>query len=174
MKTKKIVISALLLAIGALLHAITPAFMGMQADFSLIMLFIVVYLNKDDYKISLIAGVITGIFAAATTKFPGGQIPNLIDKFITVNIIFIFINLLSRKLNKNIYMAIAFILGTLFSGMTFLISAGVLVGLPSKLTILIASSVLPAVVVNVIFGMIIFKVVEKSLKIYEVRSIKKV
>ena len=86
MNTQKLVVNALLLAIGAMLHQLTPALgLPMQPDFALAMLFIIMILNKDDYKTSLVAGIITGIFTSMTTKFPGGQIPNVIDKIVTMN-----------------------------------------------------------------------------------------
>ena len=43
-------------------------------------------INKDSYKTCLVAGIIAGIFAGMTSAFPGGQIPNVIDKFIHSNI----------------------------------------------------------------------------------------
>ena len=71
LNTKKMVINALLLAIGAILHQITPALgLPMQPDFALAMLFIIMIINNNDYKITLISAIITGIFTALTTKFP--------------------------------------------------------------------------------------------------------
>ena len=56
------VINALLLAIGAILHQITPALgLPMQPDFALAMLFIIMIINNNDYKITLISAIITGI-----------------------------------------------------------------------------------------------------------------
>lgn len=90
MKTKKITTNSILLAIGLILHQITPTLgLPMQPDFALAMLFIVMMLNKDDYKTCVISAIVTGIFTALTTKFPGGQIPNLLDKFITANFIYL-------------------------------------------------------------------------------------
>lgn len=89
-KTKKMIINALLLGIGAILHQITPALgLPMQPDFTLIMLFIIMMVNKDNYKTCLISGIITGIFTAMTTKFPGGQLPNVVDKIFTAFIVFL-------------------------------------------------------------------------------------
>ena len=74
LNTKKMVMNALLLAIGAILHQITPALgLPMQPDFALAMLFIIMIINDNDYKTSLICAIITGVFTALTTKFPGGQ-----------------------------------------------------------------------------------------------------
>ena len=69
MNTKKMATNAILIAIGAILHQVTPPF-GMQADFSLAMLFIIIVFNKD-YKTTLLCGIIMAVFAALTTKTPG-------------------------------------------------------------------------------------------------------
>ena len=51
LNTKKMVINALLLAIGAILHQITPALgLPMQPDFALAMLFIIMIINKKNRK----------------------------------------------------------------------------------------------------------------------------
>ena len=81
--TRKMVLNALLLGIGLVLHQIEPTIFGIKPDMTLIMLFTIMILNKDDYKTCLVCGIIAGIFAGITTSFPGGQVPNVIDKFIT-------------------------------------------------------------------------------------------
>ena len=96
-KYKKMVMNALLLAIGAILHQITPALgLPMQPDFALAMLFIIMIINDNDYKTSLICAIITGVFTALTTKFPGGQLPNIIDKIVTVNVMFLVIIIINK------------------------------------------------------------------------------
>ena len=90
--SKKIALNSLLLAIGLLLHQLTPVIgLPIQPDITLIMLFEIMIINREDYKTSLICGIVTGIFTALTTKFPGGQLPNIIDKVITTNIIYLVI-----------------------------------------------------------------------------------
>lgn len=173
-KTKKMIINALLLGIGAILHQITPALgLPMQPDFALVMLFIIMILNRGDYKISLIAGIITGIFTGMTTKFPGGQLPNMIDKIITVNLVFLIIIsinklkvLKSMTENKRriVESIIVFPIGTLISGVTFLLFANILVGLPAGFTSLFILIVLPAIVINLIVGLMIFKIISTSMK----------
>ena len=80
MNTKKMIIDAILIAIGVVLHVLAPSIgLPMQPDFALAMLFIIMLLNKD-YKTTLFTGIILGIFTALTTKSPGGQLPNIIDK----------------------------------------------------------------------------------------------
>lgn len=174
MNTKKITINAILLGIGALLHQITPALgLPMQPDFSLMMLFIIMILNKNDYKVTLTASIITGLFTAMTTKFPGGQIPNFIDKVVTANIIYFImfaldkiniLNKLGEQKRKNIILLIVFPFGTLISGSIFLLSALVIVGLPASFTVLFVAVVLPATIINLFAGMFLYNIVELSLK----------
>lgn len=173
-KTKKIVMNALLLAIGALLHQITPTLgFPMQPDFALAMLFIIVIINKDDYKMCLGAAIVTGIFTAMTTKFPGGQIPNIVDKIITVNCVYLIVYFLCKiryihNLQEEVknYVIVGFILptGTLISGMVFLLSAQIIVGLPAEFTSLLIIVVLPAIIINFIAGLFLYKIVNLSLK----------
>ena len=174
LNTKKMVINALLLAIGAILHQITPALgLPMQPDFALAMLFIIMIINNNDYKITLISAIITGIFTALTTKFPGGQLPNIIDKLVTANIMFLVITLINKmcdfikitnKLQNNILVLLTFPIGTLVSGVTFLISAQLIVGLPANFSMLFITIVIPAVLINTIGGFILYHVISLSLK----------
>ena len=174
LNTKKMVINALLLAIGAILHQITPALgLPMQPDFALAMLFIIMIINNNDYKITLISAIITGIFTALTTKFPGGQLPNIIDKLVNANIMFLVITLINKmcdfikitnKLQSNILVLLTFPIGTLVSGVTFLISAQLIVGLPANFSMLFITIVIPAVLINTIGGFILYHVISLSLK----------
>lgn len=171
--TKKLIINALLLGIGAILHQITPTLgIPMQPDFALAMLFIVMIINFGDYKTALISGIVTGIFTALTTKFPLGQVPNIIDKIITVNLVYMLMIFIKQFIKKEfkIYniktsiIILIFSLGTLISGTTFLISAQILVGLPMSFTILFTTTVLPAILINSIAGIFLYKIVVFSLK----------
>ena len=174
LNTKKMVINALLLAIGAILHQITPTLgLPMQPDFALAMLFIIMIINNNDYKITLISAIITGIFTALTTKFPGGQLPNIIDKLVTANIMFLVITLINKmcdfikitnKLQSNILVLLTFPIGTLVSGVTFLISAQLIVALPATFSMLFITIVIPAVLINTIGGFILYHVISLSLK----------
>ena len=159
--TKKMAANAILIAIGAILHQITPPF-GMQADFSLAMLFIIIVLNKD-YKTTLTCGIIIGVFAALTSKTPGGQIPNIIDKFITCNVIYLILLPLRNKISKIKQMTLILPLGTLISGAIFLTALMIIAGLPGGMSFeaLIIAVVIPTMVANTILGIIIFKIVEK-------------
>lgn len=170
---KKMIINALLLAIGAILHQITPALgLPMQPDFALAMLFIIMIINNNDYKTSLIAAIITGIFTALTTKFPGGQLPNIIDKIVTVNLMYIILLSLNKiikyininNIKEKLLVIISFPLGTLISGTTFLLSAQYIVGLPADFSILFVTVVIPALFINTIGGFILYEAISISLK----------
>ena len=175
MNTKKLVLNSVLLGIGLVLHQIEPAVFGVKPDMTLIMLFTIMIINKNDYKTCLICGIIAGIFDGMTTSFPGGQIPNIIDKFLTTNISFIivmamykapFMKKLTEKNQDFIVSNILMSLGTATSGFIFLTSAQILVGLPGNmnLSMLFIAVVVPAVVVNVIVGAIVFKVIHVTMK----------
>ena len=167
MDVKKIAMNSLLLGVGLILHQIEPAIFGVKPDMTLIMLFSIMLLNKKDYKTCLICGIITGIFSAMTTTFPGGQIPNLIDKFITVNIMYLLMTILFKIKNSDTFVSIVMlVLGTIISGFIFLYSAQLIVGLPGgmNLSALFIAVVLPAVLINLIIGTVMFKAIRTIIK----------
>lgn len=161
---KKLTINAILIAIGAILHQITPAIgLPMQPDLALAMLFIIIVLNKD-YKTTLISGLVIGIFTSLTTKFPGGQLPNIIDKVVTCNIIYFALLPLRNRLKDITQMAICLPIGTIISGIIFLVSAQFIVGLPSEFMALVKVVVIPAAIMNTVLGIILFKAINIALK----------
>ena len=157
MKTKQLVTNSLLLAVGFLLHYVTPAIgLPMQIDFSLITLILVINLNKNSFSTCLASGVATGIFSGITSKFPLGLVPNIIDKIVTTLVVYFLIKLLDKtSLQSKIKTAVAYAAGTLVSGITFLASALLLVGLPAPFSLLFVTVVIPATIVNTIAGFII-------------------
>lgn len=165
MKAKKLVFNALLLGLGLVLHQLTPAIFGVKPDMSLIMLFVIVMMNHKDYKTCLACGVLAGIFSALTTTFPGGQIPNLIDKCITVNVVYLLL-ILIKPLKSAYKTNIVLIVGTAVSGLIFLYSAQIIVGLPGNMNLyaLYASAVFPAIVINTIVGNIVYKACKLIIK----------
>jgi hypothetical protein len=164
MNLKKLITNSLLLAIGAVLHQITPPIvLGMKPDFSLAMLFIIMILNED-YKSCISAGLIAGILAAATTGFPGGQIPNVIDKLITTNIIFLGLKPFRKVLNNQLKIIVTTAIGTVISGTAFLTLASIMVGLPTSFHVLFLSVVLPASLINTIAGSVLFNAINIALK----------
>lgn len=154
--TKQLVTNSLLLAVGFLLHYITPAIGSMQIDFSLITLILIINLNKNSFSTCLASGVATGIFSGITSKFPLGLIPNIIDKIVTAIAVYLLIKLLDKTaLHSKIKAIVVNAVGTLISGTVFLVSALLLVGLPAPFSVLFITVVIPAIVVNTIAGFII-------------------
>lgn len=165
MNVKKMILNAILIAIGALLHQITPALgLPMQPDFAISMLFIIILINKD-YKTTLISSIIMGIITALTTKFPGGQLPNIIDKLITAHVIYFMFKIMGNKVSDNIKIISALSFGTIVSGLTFLLSASIIVGLPGSFLTLVTVVVLPATIMNIILGTILYKSIGVALKV---------
>ena len=159
MSLKKLVTNSLLLAVGAVLHAITPPILfGMRPDFSLVMLFIIVILNED-YKSCISAGIVAGVLSALTTTFPAGQLPNLIDKFITVNIVFVTMKPFRKVLNNQIKTLVFVPVGTIISGTVFLVCALILTSLPASLKSLFLGVVIPATLINTIVGVVIYNAI---------------
>lgn len=161
---KKNIINSLLLAIGFILHQVAPPiFFGMKPDLSLTMVFIIIILNED-YKTTLIVGIIAGILSALTTTFPGGQPANVIDKIITSNVIYLALLPFRNKLNNQIKIIIFTAIGTVLSGTVFLTAASILVGLPQSFTAMFIAVVLPAALVNTVTAIILFNAIQISLK----------
>ena len=158
--TKQLVTNALLLAVGFLLHYVTPAIgLPMQIDFSLITMILVINLNKNNLGSCIAAGIATGIFSGMTTKFPLGFVPNLIDKIVTTVVAYLLIKLLDKTTLSSKIKAIAVnAVGTLVSGVVFLGSALILVGLPASFGLLFVTVVIPAVVINTIVGCLLNKI----------------
>lgn len=159
MKTKNITLAAIFMAIGLVMHfMVPPIFAGVKPDFLLSMMFMALIIT-DDIKEAILVGLCGGVMSALTTGFPGGQIPNLIEKIITTFFIYYLIKILGNDLNifKTV---LVFSLGTLVSGLVFLFLALFITGqlalfLPSL------SIVLVAMVVNSIFGVVLVNVYKK-------------
>ena len=155
--TKQLVTNALLLAVGFLLHYVTPTLgLPMQIDFSLITLILVITLNRNNFSTCVASGVVAGVFSGITTKFPLGFIPNIIDKITTAIVVYLLIKLLDKTaLHSKIKTIVVNAVGTLISGVVFLVSALLLTGLPAPFSVLFATVVIPATVVNTIAGFLV-------------------
>ena len=160
--TKQLVTNALLLAVGFLLHYVTPAIGSMQIDFSLITLILVINLSKNHFSTCITSGIVTGIFSGITTKFPLGLVPNIIDKIVTTVFIYLLIKLLDKTtLSSKIKSIAVNAVGTLVSGVVFLGSALILVGLPASFGLLFVTVVIPAIVINTVVGFLVSNICEK-------------
>ena len=155
--TKQLTTNSLLLAVGFLLHYVTPAIgLPMQIDFSLITMILVINLNKNNLGSCIASGVVTGIFSGLTTKFPLGLVPNILDKITTAIFVYLLIKLLDKTtLHSKIKAIVVNAVCTLVSGMVFLASALLITGLPAPFFVLFTTVVIPAIVVNTIVGFIV-------------------
>lgn len=164
MNLKKMITSSLLLAIGMILHQITPPILfGMKPDMLLSMMFIAIVIANDK-KMSLLIGLAAGILTAITTTFPGGQLPNIIDKLVTCGAIFLFLKLSGTRIHSQLQMILISVVGTLISGTVFLTSAYVIVGLPGPFFALMLAVVLPATLINTIACSVLFNATTFTLK----------
>ncbi len=136
------VLAGLLLAIGVVLHYITPSTgTPVKPDFLLAMLFLCL-LCFEDAKVGFVAGLAAGVLSGLTTNTPGGFLPNLIDKIITV--------------------------GTIISGSVFLGTAIALGVLPAEVFVAaFVTAVLPATVGNVVLVALLFGALMQTGRLYQ-------
>jgi len=163
MKTKEIALAAILLAAGLVLHSVTPPILGgVKPDF-LLATMVIAILSQPKFRNTLLIGIVAGILAALTTGFPGGQIPNIIDKIASAFLTLALIRV-SVKMHSMVVLGLISGLVTIFSGFVFLSSALLIVGLPAPLSVLFAVVVLPTAVANTISGAVLFKIYHAMVK----------
>lgn len=143
------------MALGLVLHLMVPGiFFGVKPDFLLSMMFISLMI-VGDVKEAVLIGVAGGIMSALTTGFPGGQIPNFIEKIITSLVVFYVI----KAMDKNFSIAkiiLIFALGTMVSGTLFL---SIALTMTKQLNLFIPSypAVLVAMAINAILGIFLYQ-----------------
>ncbi len=156
--------SAILIAIGFLLHQITPGIPflgGMKMDFLLVMLFFSIFM-MESYKEVLAVSLVCGILSALTTTFPGGQVANIIDKVITGAVVFQVNLFLSQKVKTIYRVGLIGLFGTILSGSIF-VSVGLLVsGAPISFTSLFIGIVLPTSVLNAALAVGMEKILDRA------------
>ncbi len=164
MKTKILVSLAMLLGIGAALHFIIPGFFyGMKPDMMLLMMFLAIVLFPEKKNVVVVA-LGCGILSALTTGFPGGQIPNIIDKLVTAFVFYFLITAFKKFSTTVMGVTVFTVICTLISGVVFLGSAYLIVGLPNAFIGLMGAVVLPAILLNGIAMVIIYPIVTNILK----------
>ena len=162
MNTRVLVSLALLVGMGTVLHAVIPGFfLGMKPDMMLTMMFLGIILFPSKQAVGLL-GVTTGVISGITTSFPGGLLPNMIDKPVTA-LIFVSLFLMLRKYRESVSVvsvAVLAAVGTIISGVVFLIAALLLAGLPGSTAFsgLFFAVVLPTAVINTIVMIVIYPI----------------
>lgn len=164
MNLKNNIFTTLLLAIGLIMHQITPGILGgMKFDFLIIFMIIAILLNPN-FKNAILTGLLGGILSAMTTTFPGGQLPNILDKLVTCLVLYFLISTL-KKINLNyVFIGLLGGIGTFVSGMVFLTSALYIVGLPAPLMALVVGIVFPTTIINTIGTVFVYKIVKTAMK----------
>ncbi len=164
MNTKNLVLMSLLVAVGAVLYIIIPGFNGgMKPDFMLTMMFIGILLFPEIKNVFLL-GLSTGIISGLFSTFPGGFVPNIIDKLITALVFFGLVILLKKLANKLATAIVLTCIGTLVSGTVFLSTAIFIFNAGAVFTELFVIVVLPAVLINGIAFFIIYPIVGKLVR----------
>lgn len=161
MNTKKLTITAILIAIGFILHSIVPPIGIIEMDFSLIFMVIAIFVNKDSLLSSVLVGVVTGLLTFISSKSTIA-IANIPDKVITALFIYLIFKFVKdKKLNKLLMFTI-FTLATLASGIIFCLVGNIFTDIPMLL--MLFTGVLPATVINGFSGIILFNLIMKYLR----------
>lgn len=164
MKTKNLVLIAMLLGMGTVLSLILAITnFGMRPDVLLTMMFIAILLFPEARHVLLI-GLLTGFLSGLISTFPGGFIPNIIDKLVTAFVCLALVLALQKVGNAILKAGIVSVLGTLVSGVVFLGAALIIVELPAPFLVLFTTVVLPAVVLNTILIAIVYPIVQSVMK----------
>jgi hypothetical protein len=164
MNLRKNILTALLLAIGFVLHQVIPGIIGsMKFDLMLSFMFVALFINKD-FRGTVLTALVTGFITAMTTTFPGGQIANVVDKLITCLVVYLLIKAAGKyKLNQLSVGVIAFI-GTIVSGTVFLGTALLIFGLPAPFMALFAGIVLPTALSNIFITLFVFNAAKLAIR----------
>ncbi|GEK31591.1 putative tryptophan transport protein [Kurthia zopfii] len=164
MKTKNLVLMALLVAVGAALYLVIPGINGgMKPDFMLTMMFIGILLfpnSRDAFLLAVTTGILSGLFST----FPGGFVPNIIDKFIAAYLFLIAVKLLKSYANNTVSAAVLVGLGTLVSGTVFLSAAILVVGAEIPFLLLFTTVVLPAIAINIVAFVVMYPIITTLVK----------
>lgn len=165
MKVRVLILLALLVGIGAVLHAIIPPiFFGVKPDMLLSMMFLGIFLFPKP-KYVLVLSLATGVMSALTTGAPGGQIANMIDKPLTAFIVLAIFLVLKDRMNLNITAPLLAGVGTIISGSIFITVISIIAGIPEGgLIPLFLMVVLPATAVNALIMLVVYPIVQGIFK----------
>ncbi|HWR61883.1 MAG TPA: tryptophan transporter [Clostridia bacterium] len=164
MNLRKNILIALLLSIGYILHQVVPGTIGsMKFDLMLSFIFVALFINRD-FKSTMLTALLGGFITALTTTFPGGQIPNIIDKIVTCISVYVMLKLFENMKFKQVSTGIIAFAGTIISGTTFLYSALLLAGLPAPFSVLFAGIVLPTAVTNIFVTLVVYNTAKLAIR----------
>ena len=171
MNLRKNILTALLIAMGYILHQVIPGTIGsMKLDIMLSFIFVALLINRD-FKSMILTALLGGAITALTTTFPGGQIPNIIDKLITSIAVYLLIKLFEGFKFKQATIGFIAFIGTIVSGSVFLYSALLIVGLPAPFPVLFVGIVLPTAFANIFVTLIAYNAAKTAIKASGVKYI---
>lgn len=164
MNLRKNIITALLIAIGYIMHQVMPGTIGgMKFDFMLPFIFVALMLDNS-FRGTLLTAMLGGAITALTTSFPGGQIPNIIDKLITCIAVYLLLKAAGKFKNNNIIIGAVAFMGTVISGSVFLYTALMLAGLPAPFMVLFIGIVVPTAVTSIFVTLLVHGGVKVAVK----------
>lgn len=160
-----LVMLALLVGIGTVLHAVMPPLLyGVKPDMLLSMMFLGIILFPKAQYVLLLA-ILSGAMSALTTSIPGGQIANMIDKPITAFIFFGLYLIIRKGVKGPIAAPVLTAVGTIISGSVFVaVILFVLGTLNDAFMALFVTVVLPATLINTIIMVVLYPVATAILK----------
>lgn len=163
--TKAITQSAILLAIGTILHLLPGFVNGVKPDFMLVCVFLGIIINPS-LSNAISVGLGGGILAGLTTSAPGGFLPNVVDKIIASIFVYLLIKAFSKSMTKSINItakAIIFFAGTFVSGAIFISLMMATVGFPGDVSFsaMMIAIVLPTALLNILVGLFFDKIISR-------------
>ncbi len=171
MNLRKNILTALLLAIGFVMHQVVPGVIGsMKFDLMLSFMFVALFINKD-FKGTLLTALVTGAITAMTTTFPGGQIANVVDKLATCLVVYVLIKVASRFNLNQLSIGIVAFIGTIVSGTVFLGTALLIFGLPAPFTVLFTGIVLPTALTNIFVTLFVYNAARLAIKATKIKFV---
>jgi hypothetical protein len=163
LKTRVLVLLSLLVGMGAVLHAVMPGpLAGMKLDLMLTMMFLGITLFPERKNV-LLVGIVAGVISALTTTFPGGQIPNIIDKPVAAFMFYGLLLMAGKYKHSVVVTSILAAVGTLVSGTVFLTLALFMAGLPGTSTFsgLFIAIVLPTAAMSAVLMAIVYPIAKQ-------------
>lgn len=165
MKSFPLVLTGVLLAIGAVLNVVMPGFFfGMAPDMILTFMFLAI-LMFTNWKHVLVSGIAAGFLAGITTTFPAGFVPNFVERPFTA-FIFFGLFILVRKNRSVVTATILTAVGTLLSGAIFIGFALIITGLPGGATFwaLFTGVAVPSAGINAILMIVLHPIAKTFLR----------
>jgi hypothetical protein len=164
MNLRKNITTALLIAIGYIMHQVMPGTIGgMKFDFMLPFIFVALLLDSS-FKGTILTALLGGAITALTTSFPGGQIPNIVDKLVTSIVVYLMIKAAGKLKGKSITIGIMTFIGTMVSGTVFLYTALLLAGLPAPFMVLFTGIVIPTAITNIFVTLLVYNAAKVASK----------